>query len=272
MEKERVFVLGHRGMLGHMVAAFLESRGCEAVTSPLRYRGLPQDPLLCAARDSGCKWIVNAIGLIKQKSTDGAQLFQVNTVLPLHIVEEMGAHQRLIHASTDCVFSGRRGSYAAGEPKDAEDAYGLSKALGEHAAADPRALVMRVSIIGPDLGSGAGLFGWFLRQKSSVRGYTNHLWNGITTLEWAKAAWEVIHGGAPRDCGLVQLGVRQPVSKHELLLLFREFWPRDIDIQPSAPPPPVDRTLRVDWERPPLRQQFAELRDWMQSGSRENRL
>jgi len=251
-------------MLGHLVAAYLADQGCNVVTSELRYQGKPGDRLLRELQTSACPWVINAIGLIKQKSSDRDLNFLINTVLPMHILQEMRPDQRLIHASTDCVFSGRRGWYAKDDPKDAEDVYGLSKALGEQAAVDPRALVMRVSIIGPDLGSGAGLFVWFMKQSGVVKGYTNHFWNGITTLEWAKAAWEVIQGKAPVSHGLVQLGVPQRHSKHELLRLVKGVWARDITIEEVAPDEAVDRTLEPDWERAPLRDQLTELRAWIE--------
>ena len=123
---------------------------------------------------------------------------------------------------------------------------------------------MRVSIIGPELNGGAGLFGWFVQQHGMINGYTNHFWNGITTLEWAKAAWEVIRGSAPNADGLVQLGAKPTVSKYELLQMFKEIWDQDITIQPLAPAQAVDRTLQIGWERPHLRQQLVELKAWME--------
>jgi dTDP-4-dehydrorhamnose reductase len=265
MSQERVFVLGHRGMLGHLAGRYLQEQGCEIMTSQLRYTGLPHDPLLRAVRDSGCRWVINAIGLIKQKSDDPVQLYQLNSILPIHLALQLGPEQRLIHASTDCVFSGRRGWHAADETRDADDVYGFSKALGEQVALDPRAVVMRVSIIGPDLGTGTGLLAWFLKQQGSIRGYTNHFWNGITTLEWAKAAWEIICGTAPRTSGLIQLGVSDRSSKYEMLALFKEIWSQDTVIEPAAPAEAADRTLQPDWLRKPLREQLLELKNWMDS-------
>lgn len=257
-------------MLGHVVARYLAEHGQEIVTSPLRYSGRSKDALLQAVRESKCRWVVNAIGLIPQKSPTESQLFLLNTILPLHLLQEMQVEQRLIHVSTDCVFAGRRGNYAAGDPKDAETVYGLSKSLGEQVSLDSRALVMRVSLIGPDLGAGAGLFGWFQKQQERVKGYTNHHWNGITTLEWAKAAGEVMAGTAPHIRGLVQLGVRERHSKCEMLRLFNEIWGRDITIEPTATEEEVDRTLQPDWLRKPLREQLLELKDWLHATQTEN--
>jgi dTDP-4-dehydrorhamnose reductase len=193
-------------MLGHVVGRFLEQQGCEVVTSSLRYGGAARDSLVEAVRDSGCVWVVNALGRIKQKTEDRNELYLANSLFPLHLSARMRCEQRLIHASSDCVFSGRRGQYSVADERDAEDVYGLSKALGEAVAQSGRCWVIRTSIIGPELGKGWGLMGWFLRQSGEVNGYTNHLWNGITTLEWAGIAWELIGGQLSAEGPLIQAG------------------------------------------------------------------
>lgn len=265
----RIFVLGHRGMLGHVVARYLQESGMQVVTSDERYTGLAGDLLLRQVRESGAAWVMNAIGLIKQKSITPADLYRLNTVLPIHLLQELDPEQRLLHASTDCVFSGREGCYAPEARRDPDDDYGLSKALGEVVALDPRATVFRVSIIGPDHGEGKGLFGWFMTQKGTVRGYTNHFWNGITTLEWAKAAVEIISGKAPAG-GLKQLGVAKAVSKHELLRMINEIWSRNVLIEPGEAESPVDRTLVPAWVRAPLRDQLLELKSWSSTALRHD--
>ena len=85
----RVFVLGHRGMLGHVVARFLEQQGCEVVTSPARYGGAARDSLVEAVRNSGCIWVVNALGRIKQKTEDPSELYLANSLFPVHISTRM---------------------------------------------------------------------------------------------------------------------------------------------------------------------------------------
>lgn len=274
INRNRVFVLGHRGMLGHVVAAYLRAQGCEVITSEKRYGGTPHEPLLEAVRASRCAWIINALGAIPQKKVDVENLFRANTHFPLHLLQMLHPGQRLIHASTDCVFSGTRGRYHAQEFKDAESDYGLSKALGEAVALDPRVTCLRVSIVGPEgvsgTATGGGLLGWFLKQQGPVQGYTNHFWNGITTLEWAKAALEMMRGTGPFTSGVVQLGVAEHVSKHDLLRMFAEVWEHPIEIQPFAAPEPVDRTLVPQVVRPPLREQLRELREWMQQANHQS--
>jgi dTDP-4-dehydrorhamnose reductase len=257
-------------MLGHLVASYLRQAGCEVVTSTERYAGNTHEPLLQAVRESGCEWVINALGAIPQKVEDAGTLFRANTLFPLHLLQELGHGQRLIHASSDCVFSGAQGHYRTGDPKDSETTYGLSKSLGETVARDSRVLCLRVSLVGPDLGTGCGLLGWFLKQQAKVDGYTNHFWNGITTLEWARAALEVIRGTASFSSGVVQLGVAESVSKFELLKLFAEVWASGTEVAATTTPTGIDRTLVPDVVRPPLREQLLELRQWMQVSHADN--
>lgn len=255
-------------MLGHVVARYLVEQGCDVVTTESRYEGLPRDPLVEAVRRSSCEWIVNAAGRIKQKSDSPMELLLANSLLPLHLKSRMRPDQCLVQASTDCVFSGERGGYSVKDERDAVDAYGLSKILAEAVACDARFTVIRTSIIGPELEGGHGLMSWFLRQTESteptdpVRGFLNHRWNGITTLEWAKVSWEVLSGKHERNLPVLQPGVSPSVSKYELLQLIAHIWDREISIVPVAAPEAVDRTLVPTLPRPELKQQLREMKDW----------
>jgi dTDP-4-dehydrorhamnose reductase len=259
---ENVFVLGHRGMLGHVVARYLAEQGHEVVTSDARYRGLPRDPLIEAVRNSECRWIVNALGLIKQKSDSPMDLLLLNGLLPLHLKTRMRNDQQLIHASTDCVFSGKRGRYCVDDECDAVDAYGLSKILGETTAGDPRCTVIRTSIIGPELNGGHGLMSWFLSQSDVVNGFVNHQWNGITTLQWAKLADEMISGKQVSRSSIIQPAVEPAVSKYELLKLIAGIWQKEIRIKPIEAPETIDRTLIPNLPCPALDKQLFVLKDW----------
>lgn len=261
----RVFVLGHLGMLGHTVTTYLRASGHDVVTSNARYSAKPQDLLLNEVRHSGCKWVINAIGAIPQKNCSPHLMYELNALFPLHLLQEMESEQNLIHASTDCVFSGKTGSYRTNSRRDCEQDYGLSKALGETVALDPRALCLRVSLIGPELNGENGLLSWFLNQSGPVEGFTNHIWNGITTLEWAKVADEVIANKTPRQAGLVQLGTTNSMSKKQLLELFSEIWQLPNQIIPTEAKNCIDRTLVPDWIRPPIRQQLLELAAWAET-------
>lgn len=263
----KIFVLGHRGMLGHVVARYLTESGYAIVTSDSRYAGLPRDPLIEEARHSGCAWVVNALGRIKQKSDDPADLYLVNSRLPAQLRVRLLPEQKLVHASTDCVFSGRRGDYAVFEENDADDVYGFSKILGDLVVQPGRCFVLRTSIIGPALNDASGLMGWFLSQTKPVKGFVNHRWNGITTLEWAKACRELIEGKLPMPTGIAQLGVAPAVSKYELLRIISEAWGHSIPIHPAEAPDAVDRTLQPDIVRIGLSEQLKEFKRWYTSSA-----
>jgi dTDP-4-dehydrorhamnose reductase len=249
-------------MLGHVVARRLAEAGHRVLVSERRYTGAPRDPLVEEVRDAGAEWVVNAIGLTARNANPPSDLRVVNTDLPLHLGRRLRPGQRLIHASTDGVFAGTRGHYATFDDADATDAYGWSKALGEAVAARGRAWVIRTSIIGPDLGGGHGLLGWLLRQNGKATGYTNHRWNGITTLAWAGLAARIIAEPGSFPAPLLQAGSTIPVTKCELLRAISRAWPHPIEIVEAAAPEAVDRTLVPDVDLGPIADQLAALAAW----------
>jgi dTDP-4-dehydrorhamnose reductase len=270
----RIFVAGHRGMLGHVVARAFAEQGVEVATSDARYGGGPSDPLVEAARESGAEAVVNCLGLIKHKSGDPLRLSLANALFPLHLVQRLHPEQHLLHASTDCVFAGTRGGYRLDDERDATDDYGRSKILGEGVARWPNATVIRVSIVGPSDASadprGRGLLGWLLAQPAGARlpGFTNHLWNGITTLEWAQIALELL---ARRAAGETLPAIVQPASdtvdKCTLLRLFAAAFETGHEIRATEAAEAVDRTLVPTMRRAPLAAQVEELAAWYGAGS-----
>jgi dTDP-4-dehydrorhamnose reductase len=267
----RAFVAGHRGMLGHVVARLLAERGVEVGTSEERYSGGPSDPLVEAARDSGAEVVVNCLGRIKQKSQDPRDLATANALFPLHLVQRLRRGQFLLHASSDCVFAGARGRYRVDDERDATDDYGRSKIIGEGVARWPDVSVIRVSIIGPERDrstGGSGLLAWLLSRSTAlpVPGYTNHLWNGITTLEWARVALELLERRAK---GEAPPSIVQPsgttVSKYELLCAIRDAFGTGHRIVPTEAPERIDRTLSPTSQRRSIEEQLRELAVW--SGS-----
>jgi dTDP-4-dehydrorhamnose reductase len=262
----RVFVLGSRGMLGHVVARRVAERGHEVITSPERYGGSPRDPLIEAARSSGCQAVVNCLGSTKRREHDLPELYRANAQLPAHLAARLRTTQHIIHASTDCVFDGHRGNYHVDDEPTADDPYGFSKRLGEMIAGRPNVTVLRVSIVGPDYRPNSrGLLEWFLSRSANtpVPGYTNWRWNGITTLEWADVALEVIerrrHG--ERLAPVLQPAT-VPISKYELLQKFRAAYETTHDIAPVPAPVAIDRTLVPTEPRPPIDDQLTRMREW----------
>jgi dTDP-4-dehydrorhamnose reductase len=258
----KVFVLGHRGMLGHVVARYLSEQGIQILCSNHRYTGLPGDPLISSVRESNSQWVVNAIGKVDPKATSPTEMLLVNAQLPVHLVSFLRADQRVIHASSDGVFSGKHGNYCTGAERDAEDLYGFSKILGEVVAQEKKAYVIRTSIIGPPTRGNSGLLGWYLSQRGSVRGFKDHKWNGITALEWAKIALELVSGKLNPTTPIFQATCGESISKCELLKCISKVWNYPVSVIPTDSGNPINRTLIPDVKRPVIEDQLIELRDW----------
>ena len=137
--------------------------------------------------------IINCIGLVKQlvQANDVLAALPINSLLPhrlAHLCARTGA--RLIHISTDCVFSGDKGMYREDDFSDARDLYGRSKFLGE--VDHPHTITLRTSMIGHELGSAHGLVEWFLSQRTGVLGYRKAVFSGLTTLELARVMHDLV--------------------------------------------------------------------------------
>lgn len=248
-----ILILGASGMLGHTLLYELPLYGFTVYgtvrsTSSLTGRMPPS----CLARliegvdaydfssvqaaiTQVCPTVViNAIGLVRQLPEGRAPLpcVEINARLP-HLVEvecrRIGA--RLIHYSTDCVFNGHKGSpYTEDDPPSAVDVYGLSKFLGEVQA--PPALTLRTSIIGLELRNKCSLVEWFLAQGGPVKGYTQALYSGLTTVEQARVLAEYVLPNAGLH-GLFHLA-SAPISKYELLKIVAKYFNKSVVITPDS--------------------------------------
>lgn len=182
-------------------------------------------------------WIINCIGIIKQRNEANAAIpnIRINSLLP-HYVADLAArwNGRLIHFSTDCVFDGRKGCYLETDRCTAEDLYGLSKFLGEVSNA-ANTLTLRTSIIGRELSRNLSLLEWFLAQNHGmVKGFRKVIYSGVTTNFLAELVDELIEKNACLS-GLYQVAA-EPISKYDLLCLIRDRFGLDIEIVPDDKP------------------------------------
>jgi dTDP-4-dehydrorhamnose reductase len=167
--------------------------------------------------------VVNCIGLVKQLSSADEPLraIPINALLPHRLAKLCAAcGARLVHISTDCVFSGSKGRYRESDPPDAQDLYGRSKHMGEVGGAG--AITLRTSIIGHELGTAHGLVGWFLSQTGSVKGYTEAIFSGLPTVELAQVIKDHVLP-RPQMHGLYHVSA-DPISKFDLLKLVAEAY------------------------------------------------
>lgn len=177
--------------------------------------------------------VLNCIGIVKQiaESKDPIAAISVNALLPHRLADlcvRRGA--RLIHFSTDCVFSGRAGPYRESDPPDPQDLYGRSKLLGE--VDRPGCLTLRSSIVGREIQRGSGLLEWLLSQRGGrVRGYRNALYSGLTTLAMAELVGRLLQTH-PELCGVWQVSA-DPIDKYALLCLIDRIYGLGIRIDPD---------------------------------------
>lgn len=253
----RVTVLGASGMLGHVVARFLAEAGHEVRSPAPRFTRQAPEPFLGALLATRPQAVVNCTGL---RAGPEADLHDVHVGLVQQALDRLGPGVRFIQAGTDGVFRPDRPDRTTAEEGDAEDPYGRTKRAGERAVREAGGSVIRCSILGPELGQPRSLLGWFLAQRGPVRGFVNHWWNGITTLQWARVCQGLLATASPPP--VCQPGFQPAIPKAEVLRLLGEVWERPVVILPSEAPTPVLRTLVPDVLCPPLAEQLRELRAW----------
>lgn len=254
---KRILIIGAAGMLGNaMLRIFSESPGFEAIGTvrngqsrkrlPLALQEYVVDGVDVESTDSLVAVlgkikphvVINCVGVVKQLAAADEALvaIPINSILPhrlASICELVGA--RLVHMSTDCVFSGSKGMYVESDFADAYDLYGRSKYLGE--VDRPNAITLRTSIIGHELDGARSLLCWFLAQQGQVKGFRNAIFSGLPTVEIARLVRDFVIPH-PELHGLYHVSA-EPINKYDLLCLIRDQYAKQIDII-------ADDKLRID--------------------------
>ncbi len=245
----KIIVLGGTGMLGHMVFKYLSSVYGSDVTFSCRKnvsntdQSFHYDAISSVCEDiPDCDYIINCIGIVKpliNKNIKDSIL--VNSCFPLVLSNYCkGKNIKLIHITTDCVFSGREGKYTEDSPHDAIDIYGKTKSLGE--SCQDKAMVIRTSIIGEEIKNALNLVEWVKSQKGKqINGYTNHLWNGVTTLQYAKICEQIIKQNL-YEIGLYHV-FSNVVNKYELVSMINKYFELGITIELFEAEIACDRTM-----------------------------
>ena len=174
--------------------------------------------------------VINCIGLIKQRENvnNPLDVLPINSLFPHHLSEICKQFDvRLIHISTDCVFSGKKGGYVESDKSDAEDLYGISKYLGEINHKE-NCVTLRTSIIGHELNSKKALLEWFLSQELSVKGYRKAVFSGLTTNELSKVIGDIVIPNKSL-AGLIHISSKA-IDKYSLLNMISEVYNKKIKI------------------------------------------
>lgn len=226
-----ILVLGGTGMAGHTISIYFKEAGhnvtvfsrkkinyCKNINGNVTDFDRLKEIIIKNNYDA----IINAVGILNQDAEDNkSNAVLINSYLPhflSDITKEMNT--RIIHMSTDCVFSGTKGGYTEDSLRDGKTFYDRTKALGE--LENDKDLTFRNSIIGPDLNEkGIGLFNWFMKQENQINGYTKAFWTGVTTLELAKAMEQAL---TQNLTGLYNLVNNEKINKYELLELFNKYF------------------------------------------------
>ena len=240
--KDKVLVLGSAGLIGHQVYNLLEDCGDYEMINFSHKNQIQRDTILLNARDeqvflnkiitSKPKYIINCIGiLINGSNTNPEESIFLNAYLPhslAGLADKINA--KLIHISTDCVFSGdKKKPYIETDEKDGRGIYAKTKGLGE--IVNEKHLTLRTSVVGPELkNDGEELFNWFMSQTNEILGFTEAIWSGVTTIELAKAVKWAIDNNIS---GLYHITNNSTISKFDLLKLFKKYTKKEIDIKPS---------------------------------------
>lgn len=237
--KKKILILGSTGLIGHQVFNYLQCNGQYELYN-FAYRKIFQnDTVILDARneekylekirDVAPDFIINCVGvLINSSNKNPENAIFLNAYMPhrlARLADDINA--KLIHISTDCVFSGNKGiAYIEGDSKDGSGIYAKTKGLGE--VLSENHLTLRTSVVGPELKSdGEELFHWFMAQSGNISGYTKSIWSGVTTIELAKAVeWSI-----RKDItGLYHVTNNSSISKYDLLKLFQKYTGKDIEI------------------------------------------
>ena len=270
--KDKILVLGSAGLIGHQVYNYLKDSGNYELHNISYSNKIQDDTILLDARDEqifidkitsiGPQYIVNCIGiLINGSDADPENAIFLNSYMPhrlTRLADKINA--KLIHISTDCVFSGdKREPYVETDEKDGRGIYAKTKGLGE--VVNEKHLTLRTSVVGPELKTdGEELFHWFMSQKSDIFGFTKAIWSGVTTIELAKAVQWAIDN---EITGLYHVTNNSSISKYDLLKLFQKYTKKDIRIKPldekNVDKSFIDTRLLIDYKIPSYEKMISDM-------------
>lgn len=271
----KVLVLGGNGMAGHTISIYFKEAGHDVTVFSRRKVNYCENIigdisdfkfLKNLINDGQYDAIINAIGILNQDAEDNkSNAVLLNSYLP-HFLSDSTKElkTKIIHMSTDCVFSGKTGGYSEASFKDGVTFYDRTKALGE--LENEKDITFRNSIIGPDMNEkGIGLFNWFMKQETAVNGFTKAIWTGVTTLTLAKAMEQALREDLS---GLYNLVNNATISKYDILKLFSKYMKEDkTEIIPNDKLS-LDKSLknnRTDFhfKVPSYETMVAEMKEWI---------
>lgn len=277
---KKILVIGIKGMAGHVIfnkfkdeygfAAYGIARNIEPSENTFNLDVNNTDVLEQIITEHKFDVIVNCIGILNKDAEDNPEkAIWFNSYFP-HFLEKVtkNSKTKVVHISTDCVFSGKRGDYTEDDFRDGIGFYAQSKALGE--IINDKDITVRTSIVGPEINkNGIGLFNWFMNQpeNAELKGYSQAFWSGITTIELAKVVHDVLEKNVS---GLKQVAPSEKISKYDMLVLFNEIFKNNNFKIEAFDGYKVDKSLRsvrqdYVYSTPNYKEMFLEMKQWIDS-------
>lgn len=275
----KILVLGGSGLAGHIISIYFKEAGhdvtalsrrevnfCKSIIGDVTDFNMLENIINKGEFDA----VINAIGILNNHAEENkTSAILLNSYLP-HFLSEITKSKttKIIHMSTDCVFSGKTGNYSENSFKDGTSFYDKTKALGE--LDNNKDLTFRNSIVGPDINAnGIGLFNWFMKQNEKINGYSKVIWTGVTTITLAKAMEKAL---VQNLSGLYNLVNNDTISKYELLNLFNKHMRKSKIVILSNSNYEVDKSLintRRDFSFvvPSYEEMVIEMSDWINNHS-----
>jgi dTDP-4-dehydrorhamnose reductase len=267
----KIFVIGSTGMLGRYVSTYLKDyyEVIEINRKDIDISSIKESELMAKflhLKINEGDVIINCAGTIKPRVDQLGDLnaILVNSVFPRILANVCEYYKvRMIHPTTDCVYSGNKGNYSENDNYDVSDVYGMSKALGE----PKNCTVIRTSIIGEEVNQGRSLIEWVKSEKNkTVNGFTNHFWNGVTCLEFSKICKKII------EHNLFWVGTKHlhsnTLNKKELVELISNSFNLNVTVIEKQTENACDRSLSTIYDNikkfdiPSLETQLIELNNF----------
>lgn len=239
----RVVVFGSTGMLGYAVEEYFQRRDYKVTGITRIDFDIARDPIeALEGVIAGADFVINCAGVIKPRiaSLSVEDVIRVNSIFPRNLAKLCKLKSiPCFHVTTDCVYSGKQGRYNENDYFDADDLYGLSKNAGESA----ECMVLRTSIIGEERGQSRSILEWARSQSGrKISGFTNHLWNGVTTVYLAEIIESIVMNDLYHE-GIVHIHSPNTVTKYELVSIFNRVYELSMTINPGEAQHACDRSL-----------------------------
>ncbi len=243
VKMEKVLVVGSTGMLGFAVSAYFKSKGYSVVKISRNEFDIANDPMSKFEKYlDEVDVVINCAGVIKPTIAKNSieNVLKINSLFPRNLANVCEKKSiKCFHITTDCVYTGRKGKYTEEDLFDADDLYGLSKNAGENRDC----MVLRTSIIGEENGQSRSLLEWAKSQfGKEVNGFTNHWWNGVTTVYLAEVVERIFQSGLYQK-GIFHVHSPNTVTKYELLNIFNDVYELNLKINSAEAKESCDRSM-----------------------------